>query len=169
MRKKLLAPSRRSFLIGSGAGLIAAPSIARAAGYFFGWQAVAAPIGTIYAKSSWADLSEFTINNSSATIVNGAIRINPATQGEFTQNIQLKQTGGVFPGATDDENIDFSITAKCGTIVAGLGLGFNAINTFVPINLVADFAPSLTPNALAYFWGGTYTSITPSKIGSGQA
>ncbi len=81
MRKKLLAPSRRSFLIGSGAGLIAAPSIAGAAGYVFGWQAVAAPIGTLYAKSSWADLSEFTVNNSSATIVNGAIRINPATRG----------------------------------------------------------------------------------------
>src|SRR5258708_20374660 len=81
VRKKLLAPSRRSFLIGSGAGLIAAPSIARAAGYFFGWQAVAAPIGTIYAKSSWADLSEFTVNNSSATIVTVPIRINPPPHG----------------------------------------------------------------------------------------
>jgi hypothetical protein len=37
VRKKLPAPPRRSFLIGSGAGLIAIPSIARAAGYFFGW------------------------------------------------------------------------------------------------------------------------------------
>jgi hypothetical protein len=81
VRKKLLAPSRRLFLIGSGAGLIAAPSIARAAGYVFGWQAVAAPIDTLYAKSSWADLSEFTVNNSSATIVNGAIRISPSPIG----------------------------------------------------------------------------------------
>src|SRR5258708_23377658 len=105
VRKKLLTPSRRSFLIGSGAGLIAAPSIAKAADYFCCFQT--AVLGTLYSKSSWTDLSDFTQNGSSASVVSGAIRLAYGGAVTFNQNIQLNAP------ITADENVDFVATFKC--------------------------------------------------------
>src|SRR5438445_3179719 len=92
------------------------------------WQAGSVPIGYVYNKSSWSDLSDFTTFGSiSASVVSNQIQVSGGA-GDFTQGLILTAYG-----VTMLENYTATIKIKVGTKTStsfGIGFGTKSINAW---------------------------------------
>lgn len=95
----------------------------------------ATPLGVIYNKNSWSDLSDFDqAGGITASVVSNKIQVSGGTPGVYTQLLKIKaDTTGLL-------NWKFGIKVKIGTITANgpsYGIGINSINGFIPVSCVA--------------------------------
>lgn len=119
-------------------------------------------LGTLYSKTLWADLSDFTQNGSSASVVSGAIRLAYGGAVSFDQSLQLNAP------ITADENVDFITTFKCIALGTnfGISIGRKSIRANGDSSISAHLGDlGVNPNTLN-LWplaGGAFSSPTASN------
>jgi lysophospholipase L1-like esterase len=106
----------------------------------------------LYEKSYWSDLSDFTATGQAATIVNGAIRFNPTTTGQFSA--QQLMINNISPST--EENFDFTVivqlSAAPGTTSYGMSLGRLSINPWWAVSAAVQWSAQSNGNTLG-IWG----------------
>lgn len=84
-----------------------------------------APIGTLYTKSTWSDLSDFTNSGSTVSVVGNALQFSGGV-GTFTQNLDISAYG-----YTCLEQWKITATVKVGSKAIdsyGFGFGIRSLN-----------------------------------------
>ena len=98
-------------------------------------EEVSLPIGEIYNKATWADLTDFSNNGSTSVVSSGAIRFSGGA-GTFTQSLDLLRYTGIEKWKITSL---IKIIGVIDLTSYGFGFGIRSKNTFSVINAVARF------------------------------
>lgn len=113
---------------------------------------------TVYSKSSWANLADFTVVGASPTIVSNAIRMASGAPDFDAQRIEI------LAAHTGSDAIDFSVTFTIVSLTGtpyGMFIGRRSVNTWYDASLSAQLSFNDNPDVVN-FW--PQASSTPGTL-----